>query len=265
MIVKPVLISLLFVAGTATFAVISVAQTSNGKNAPPSSSATQEPIVDMPAWATEPWTGNDQPYEKIEAEVDKIFSQNKMTRALLTQYQTTADKKLKDPQAQFRWYYASLRARESHPAILQKIYPGPAVLERPAFPHSYQYSRIGFLVETEDGPSPNYKDLGVRLLRQHPQDYELEYHLAICFDPSRSPEAKQEALTYAQDLIRMKPNDTRSYATLAHVYYYCWSVSKNKDDADKAISAYQQYLQLGPRNVDSRKLAENIIKEIQGG
>lgn len=38
------------------------------------------------SWTTEPWTGDDRPYQAIRAEIDSLAAGNKLTHALIEQY-----------------------------------------------------------------------------------------------------------------------------------------------------------------------------------
>lgn len=221
------------------------------------------PFVDQPVWATAPWQGGDKPYQQIEASVDRLFASSSVSTTLLQTYQNTADQNHSDPQAQFRWAYASYRAREATPPIVQRQSVGLGALERATFPGSYRYARLCFLVGTQFGPNPYLKDAGQRLLRRGPNDYDVEYSLARSFDPTRSPQATHLALSYAQDLLKKKPNDARSYSALGGIYYYLWLVKHDKADGERAVQAYQHYLTLHPPSDKKRKLAQRIIDDIR--
>ena len=218
----------------------------------------------LPGWATEAWIKNDKPYKKIEDEVDTAIARHEFTMLDIATYQTQADKNIHDPLVQFRWTYAVYRANQENSPIKSGLYPFTSALGRAPNPHSYEYSRIGFLIQTQFSPDPHYVNLGERLLAQKPSDYLVEYKLAGCIDPTHSPEAKIKAFKYAHDLIRMKPNDPRSYVALGGVYYYLWSVSHNHVEGQQAIIAYQHSLQLDPPE-KGKNLANSIIDEIRHG
>lgn len=232
--------------------------------APQKAAAPVEASYPLPEWATQPWTGDDKPYKKIEHEIDTAISQRKLTTADITAYETQADKNPQDPQAQFRWTYACYRAAQADPPIPVGRYPFIYALGRAPFPHSSEYARIGFLVLTQAGAEPHFLGLGERLLARNPNDYVLEYQLQGCVDPTLSPAKEKQAFQYAHDLLRMKSNDPRSYVALGSVYYYLWSDTHDRVTGQKAIAAYRRALKLGPPQ-KGVELANRIIAEIQHG
>ena len=86
-----------------------------------------QPTIVLPLWATQPWNAAaDEPYLKIEAETNALAQSKHLTTALLNRYATLASKNPKDPQAQFRWTYATYAGDSVTPPITQKEWPSTA-------------------------------------------------------------------------------------------------------------------------------------------
>jgi len=143
----------------------------------------------LPNWATEPWYHSDDPYRSIEQEVDSAIAKQALTSKDLLDFQTIATTQNQSAPAQFRWTYAAYRAGQEKIHV-DGIYPLTSALGRSPNPHCYEYSRIGFLIQTQFGPDPHYVKLGDRLLAYKPHDYIVEYKLVGCVDPNLSQKIK---------------------------------------------------------------------------
>ncbi len=215
------------------------------------------------AWTTELWTGDDQPYEQIRVDIDKAFAEERLTPASIEEYWTQREKQPNNPQMLFQWVYACNQAQQAHPPIHLKQFPGPGAFAYVPSPHAYQYTRLRFLVNAQYGSHNQLLNVGKRLLAHHPNDYDVEYELVDCFNPSQSVAGKQQATLYAKDLIRRHPEKPSVYAALGGVYFASWLAKRNREDGKKAITAYEEYLRLAPANYEWRKQAEKIIRLIQ--
>lgn len=215
-------------------------------------------------WLVEDWKGNDKPYRSMRRSVDTAFAKRQMTTAVLEKLRAYAESNPHDPQAQFRWGYASFLATQQYPPIAQRrvinLYP----LEVVEFPHSYEYARLCFLVGTRT-PDPRFEPFGEHLLAQNPRDYEVLYRTVGSFDPTLSRPARIKGLKMAHDLIRIRPHDPRSFAALGNVNYYIWSRGHDPVAKRDAISACRRYLafpQVGP---SQRHITLDIISTILRG
>ncbi len=216
------------------------------------------------AWTTEEWKGDDRPYARIRTDVDNTVAQGQLTEAVIERYWTEREKNRQDPERLFRWVYAVYKAEQTHPPIHFKQFPGPgAFMYDFSSPPSYEFTRIRFLIDAQYGGEPELVAVGKRLLRRNPKDYDVQYYLVEAFKPWKSEAEKQEALSYAQDLIRKNPNKPSAYGALGDVYHACWVVKRQPTDAEKAITAYEQYLRLAPLNYESRPATEKIIQRMR--
>lgn len=220
------------------------------------------------AWTAESWTRDDKPYLKIRQNIDKAVAGGQKPDALLTKYQALAQKKPYDPQAQFRWAYAAWQARkavDSYDQQYRRLWRTQRAFARVPSPHVYEYARLRFLVEAWFRRVPQFKGVGERLAHRNSNDYEVKYYLASILDTSPLAEERERALGYAKDVIRLQPKRPSSYSLLGGVYFSSWLKTKNRSDAEKAIAAYQQYLQLASPNAEWRPQAKRLIQILQRG
>lgn len=215
------------------------------------------------SWTTEPWTGDDRPYQAIRAEIDSLAAGNKLTDTLIEQYRREAPPKCTDPQALFRLAYACYRMQKAHPQIYSPYsIRGDAFYFAPS-PHTYNYDRLRFLASAVSPGGPNLVALGRRLLQHNPNDRDVRYWLVGCYRPGLSAEEEKEALVQAQDYLHRYPGTPAAYADLASVYFSAWIARRNPADGQKAIAAYQEYLRLGPPSPEWRAQVQKIIHVIE--
>lgn len=98
---------------------------------------------------------------------------------------------------------------------------------------------------------------------REPDDYDVKFRLIAILTPGLSTEEKKQAVSYANDLIRIDAKRPSAYSALGGVYYRSWLISKSRDDAEKSIAAYRRYLQLAPANDTFRPQAQSIIAMMQ--
>lgn len=216
----------------------------------------------IPNWTLEEWSGNDAHYKIIEANIDSQIAQRQLTSEALKHYKVRAEAKPPNPEDIFRWVYASYKAERVVPPIAQTNSPGSGIMSQ-AQPHSYEFTRLHFLLQTDEGGYPIFRSVGERLIKRNPKDYVVKYFLITCIDPTISDRAKQDALSYARALIKEQPNRPSAYLALGSIYYILWSVNKRDEDGKYAVSAYSKYLHLAPLNARGRAQSVQIIKTIQ--
>lgn len=210
-------------------------------------------------WTEEEWTGNEAPYQELRNSIDSNKSQGKLKPEMIENYKALHQKKSDDPLAVFRWGYASFQATQSNPPVPQKQLVAPNAFDTIPSPHTYEYTRLRFLVGAHYNPDVHLQHVGERLLNRKPDDKDVMYYLIQCYKPWRSTSEKQKAVSLAQDLVHAAPDRPGSYSALGGVYFSSWMAGHGKEDADKAVSAYQHYLRIAPQNYAWRRQAENII------
>lgn len=204
-------------------------------------------------WMADPWTGSDTPFVTIRAEIGKISDQNQWSRPTLEGYRKQAASDPKDAAAQFRWGYAYYKARndgfsfEAPGKNSDTLLDVAWSLQQAPSPHSYEYTRLLFLVSALNTPA-FLSPVGKRLMRHTPKDYDVEF----CFYPSllSSPSLadRKEALLGAQNFIREFPAKGGPYAALAEVYTAQWESGHFQSGA-LALAAYQKYLSMPPKGL----------------
>lgn len=225
-------------------------------------------------WASDPWTGDDAPYERIEREVDEALKNGGTVGNLLEQYSLQAQQKPTDPQAQFRWSYLAREVILAQPHRsdweLDSQEVISVLLARAVSPKTYSYDRLRFLEARQD---PNVTELGERLLKRDPNDVSVKYALISDYSALFSkksqkshtvdPKLKQRAVALAQQLIHVDLSNPDYHVALAGVYVSSFEDHKNANDAAAAIAAYQDYFKLVPPDDFERKRRQIIVNELQ--
>ena len=222
------------------------------------------------AWVNAPWTGDDQPYQRIRDSVDRALAEGQKPPDLLKQYQTAFVKAPRDYQAQFGYYYAAYEAATAPGAndngiglqILGNLF---ITLIKRQYPHTYNYARLAFLCGQHNWIDPQMKPLALRLVRQDPSDYDVKFYTVYTLAASPAPADRALALTYAQDLIRRYPKKPSPYGLLASIHYQAWLRTRSPNEAAQAVAGYQQYLQLAAPNFKFREQAKGYITQLQKG
>lgn len=220
------------------------------------------------AWFNAPWIIGDSAYQNIRNSIDNAYARGQKPGAVLQRYKETAEQQPSSAQALFGYGYAVYRAdtAPNEPAgydLFQekgKIY---TLSEKFRPPHIYNWTRLMFLHWSLGSPDPKLIPVGKRLLARNPDDYEVEYGLALMANASMKPEERSLAVTYQQDLARRFPNDPRQYRLLAQIYSGNAALSHSQGEADKSIAADQKYLALAPAFRKKTEEDIRIMREYQ--
>lgn len=231
------------------------------------------------AWTREAWTGNDTPYRSIRDAIDVMIAKGKKPDDLYPKYQVLAEQHPSDPQAQFRWTYAAYKAATEpgvtrHDGII-KMGRAEEELAVVSQPHSYEYDRLRFLVESYYAGVQNaLNDAGKRFLKQEPGNIEIR-HCVIQnltdagewrdYPYNRVFADQKKALAMAQEFLQAHPSAAWPYRTIGDIHHRWWTRTNQPSEANQAIASYRQYLQAGPENNQSRSDTEATIKQIQDG
>lgn len=218
-------------------------------------------------WAAQPWTGNDRPYQKIRADINKALYAGQGPDALIADYKAKADADPKDPQAAYGWAFAVWRISTWSDEYQQKYSDFtdlPDALAAAPFPKTYNYARLRFLVQAQVRAMPQLQELGERLVKRNPKDADVKYQLIHVLRQTPSPPENREALKLAQDLVQSDPKVALYYQVLGNVYrdaYYDFGFKRA--DGDKAIATFQKEMEVKPPNDEERQVIEEVIKNIQ--
>ena len=199
-------------------------------------------------WMEENWNDDEAAYQKLRAAIEKNKQEGKLTSEVIERYRLLHEKKQTNPIALYQWGYASFEATQTNPSIFQAQLVSPKAFEEAPSPHTYEYDRLRFLVWAHYSPHARFQTIGERLLRHTPNDNDLKYYLIQCYEPEHSEQEKQKAVTLAQSLIDSAPHRPGAYSALAGIYFRLWMVNHQAEDANKAVSAYQDYLRIAPKN-----------------
>jgi len=129
--------------------------------------------------------------------------------------------------------------------------------------HSYQFTRLHFLLDRRSGNLVGLRDVGLRLLKHDPTDYDVKYYFVGTLNPGRSAEDRRLALTYTTQLIHQFPKSPKGYALLGYVYDIANAQNHDPRDGDMAIAAYQHYLKIAPLNDSFHEAALSHIQSVR--
>ena len=232
------------------------------------SKVTMAQAYDDFSWTREAWTGDDKPYQQARTEIEGQFIDAKNPELLLQNYKTDALKSPHDTLAQFRWAcaaytYASKKTVKDEvgfrilPSVILALASVPS-------PHTYDYDRLRFLIQSFAIVVPyQLKSIAERLLKKNPEDALVKYALAALLNNSNNSRDRVMAMVYAQQLVNKYPKDAKYYSLLAGFAYTTWFRSKTQTDANKAIAAYQRYLDIAGPDELFRENAQFYVKDIQ--
>lgn len=215
-------------------------------------------------WTKQKWVKSEVPFLHLREKIDREFAKSVGKKGVLIIFQEHASQAKKipnDTKAAFAWIYSAYKAQQLDPQFDRKLFTRARMallLGRYPFDNS-EWARLRFLVESQPFPRSPLTSIGERLLEKYPQDAEVKYQLVRAFSPT-NPVEKQKALKYSQDLIRLEPKRPSYHALLAGIYLKSWLAHKNKTEADKAITAYNQFLLLAPLNHQFRPQAKRTIE-----
>lgn len=225
------------------------------------------------AWANEPWTGDDAPYQRIERDGDASLASTWSVGGLLEQASVPARQNPTDPQAQFRWSYLARQVILAQPRSYNWEEATEAIavtLARATSPKTYSYARLRFLVTRQ---APDLTGLGERLLQRDPNDASVKVRLSEDYSALFSrksqqthevdPKLKQRALALVEQLIVASPSNPDYHGSLAAVYVSSFVDRKNPEDAAKALAAYQDFLRLDSPDDYFRQQCRSIVAMLQ--
>ena len=214
----------------------------------------------------EKWTGDQQPYKAVEAQVIQEYKSGKSLESIMEEYHALAESRPKDPVAQFAYVYAARGIAVVEGALDSKAFDLLKVLEQADPGNIREYTRYRFCMgdEANDGLTyPEAKIVGDKLLRYNPKDNWVRLSLInmLC----ATTEGAKYALPYASQWVKEEPDNNKAHSSLGQVYFDQW-VNGHKADpalANKAAAEYHIYLRFAPSNDGFRGAAEAFIRNIQ--
>ncbi len=217
------------------------------------------------AWFNASWTDNDHPYASLRHRIEQEFVGSQKPVSILQKYKTMAVQHPADPQAVFAYGYAAYTIANIPNAMnsrdmAQELDTSDLVLDKISPPHTYNYARLLFLRDSNAVTDPNLVAVGKRLAARDPNDYDVEYYLAVALNLSKDVSERAQAMTYQQDLARRFPNDPRQYRLLGLIHYITAFRTHSQSEAEQAIAAYQRYGSLSPSTEDIRSYVDSRVR-----
>lgn len=192
-------------------------------------------------WTSQPWKGDDTPYERVRESVDKKLASTTNKDLVVDQYKMIAQSMPNDPIAQFRWGYAVFQTYKNESLRDSKfnevIYP----LSQMTTVSNYEFIRLRFLME-QAGSFANYlDDLAVRLLAKSPNDPDVLAASVRVLSSSKDIAKRRQAVAVAEQLYSKNPTDISVQRKLARVYHMSCVLNKNIEHGRKAIKYYERF------------------------
>lgn len=216
-------------------------------------------------WVNKPWKGNSAPYLRINRQINAAFANKKRIEAVTQRYRAAAEAKPTDPLAVYAWGYAAYAARPIGASFNAKELPKLALaFAFPPDPGTYQYSRLRCAITIRWRPYAQLKPMGNRVLKRNLNDRDVKLGM-INLLVAGSKAEQQQALSYAQQLVKDYPRSATSYSALAWVYDIRFGLYRNPVDGDKAIAIYRQCIALSKYPLGIQMAEENIhrIQQMQ--
>jgi len=206
-------------------------------------------------WADEKWSGDNAPYAEIRSRIDSQMCGGAGKVQALLNFQAVAASRPHDPEAQFGYAYAAWKIHESVnnlAKILDVLEDSLDRLESVPSPHTYDFVRLRFLIQSALMPKPEMLSVGKRLLDKDPNDLEVKYRFAsLLMTVPDGAREKALALPVIDQLIKAEPADPNPYYLRGLVYIDSCNKNNNtytKPDVDAAETAFNKYIELAPAN-----------------
>lgn len=224
-------------------------------------------------WMRESWTGNGEPYRKIQQEIDYAFARRQIGLNHILSYKEQAVKSPPNPLNVFRWGYATVRfaaTSQSEKDTGDAINGLDYYFAQTPSPRVYEYSRVRFLVYARLSHTfgQQLSNVGERLLFRNRKDLSVKFWLTKILGNSPYESDRALSLRLNQELVKEYPKKASVHALLADQFFDRWLGARQKKQngkyfADKSIAAYRQYLKLAPPNPVTRRRINARIKRMK--
>jgi hypothetical protein len=249
----------------------------------PAYASNQSPLVFLKkwrlhwSWANETWGNNDKPYQETKADIDKALVQGQDLEKLLDKYKSAALDSPTNPVEQFRWAYLAYRISllpQNQDKGVDKIGLSLEAMYRPVSPHSYEYDRLRFLMESYLTSNYELIGLGRRLIQRDPQNQDIQFYaIRNLSDPKDWGDrtslgivsSQKQALLLLQTFIQKYPTSSSGYNLLGGLYSEMYLKSNNPADRDHAVAALRQYQKMVALDSIAYQNAQFFIKKVQNG
>lgn len=228
-------------------------------------------------WVNEQWTGDDRPFQKIGVDITASLKGGQNSSELAAKYRVKAIASPNDPKAVYAWAYAVQAYTDAIPNSTQSRmmwFRVREALDKPPSPHAYTYDRLRFLLAYD---KTHIISLGERLLERNPTDEHIKFQLIYAYisnfgsapltSEGAAAKFKTRALQLTNDLIKAKPKDSDYRAALGNIYVasldrHYRDKHYNREDAVKALAAWQDYQRIAKPQEDFYRESFTMIKSM---
>ena len=216
-------------------------------------------------WLTERWTAKEQPFISARKNIETTVRAKHNVALLAAKYAALAQKYPTNSLYMFRWGLATYYVAQNEnitwkPPIVERLLSRLSTFPSP---HSAQFARMRFLIETRYIGTPRLKTVGLRLLQRDPHDDAVKASMYPVLNVIGSPADGMLAVKLANELIAENPRYPKWHAMLGAAYYDISIRQNTRSNCLKSIAAYQKYLELAKPSDPFREQAERLIKELQ--
>lgn len=221
-------------------------------------------------WIIEMWTGNDAPFRQARTAIDKRVARGEDV-ALIAYNLRKNTAHPADTTAQFKWAYAAYRTvkrgKDTQPdQTMQEVVTALERGDGMNPPHSYEYSRLRFLAKVYQWPEFKLKNVGARLLKRNPKDYEVMFCQLQVAHSGLGRDEEAQNLRYANTLIKVQPYNPKVYNLVGDVYDVMCTyrvqhlLPEEPALYNKALFYWNKALRLTPLSDPARKILVAKIK-----
>lgn len=216
-------------------------------------------------WLSEPWTGDETHFLTARSETEKLLRNGYDSKALAKKYALRAQKHPTSPLLVFRWGLATYYAAQKESDVWEPPYRQAllATLSTVPSPHSREFARMRFLIESRFLGETYLKKIGERLLNYNPNDTAVKISIFRVLSVITNPDDSQIALSYARGLIVANPRNPLAYRKLGGVYYEISIRVNTRANCQAAINAYQSFLKYSKPTDRFYPTAKYLISVLQ--
>ena len=196
------------------------------------------------SWEKEPWTGSDAPFISAKADIDREFTGSYLPSLIVDKYAKIAAANPTSALDQFRWAYAEFdflllphNRTNDDETIIVPVVVGMAKAKPP---HSYQYTRLRFLLQGPDGTLSFVK----RLVDKDPNDWLVKEQYACMLCINYSPANAALAISTQEAVVAHHADWPHCNGTLAFVYSEVGGLGHNISYYKKALAAEDTCIRL---------------------
>jgi len=190
--------------------------------------------------------------------------------ALLAKYKKQAQSHPQNTTMQFKRAYATYCVIEElhHKKEIRHQLEGVAeAMGLPVSPKSYQYNRMRYLMlvrHTRWSGNWFLVEFGKRLVKRNAKDWDVKYYLTYdLLNSQNETDWKVTAIQYSREIQKTFPNRSSSYWLLGWNYRILSMDNHNPNFCDYAITNFQKFMKMAPKDSESREQAPRLIGQLK--